>query len=72
VVTDKIKQIIAEKMDIEPERINNDTTFAELGLDSLDTVELIMAFEEEFGVSIEVDQEIKTISESAELIEKSL
>ena len=68
---EKIKDILAEKMDIDPTRINNDTTFAELGLDSLDTVELIMAFEEEFGVSLEMDEEIKTISDVANLIQKS-
>jgi acyl carrier protein len=70
-VMDKIKEILAEKMDIDPARISDETTFAELGLDSLDTVELVMAFEEEFEVSLEMNEEIKTVSDIAELIENS-
>jgi acyl carrier protein len=70
-VMDKIKEILAEKMDIDPARISDETTFAELGLDSLDTVELVMAFEEEFDVSLEMSEEIKTVSDIAELIENS-
>ncbi len=57
----KIKEIIAEKLGIKVEEINNEASFIDdLGADSLDTVELVMAFEEEYGVEIS-DEEAETI-----------
>jgi acyl carrier protein len=50
---EKIKKIIAEQLGVEEEDITPDSSFVEdLGADSLDTVELVMAFEEEFGIEI--------------------
>ena len=66
---EKIKNILAEHKDIEPSEIKPESTFAELGFDSLDTVELIMVFEEEFGVSLEMNEDIKTVGDVVELIE---
>ena len=51
--------------------VTADTAFADLGLDSLDTVELIMNVEEEFGVAISMDEPIKTVGALLELIEKN-
>ena len=50
---DKIKEIIIDKLGIDNEKITMDAKFIDdLGADSLDTVELIMQFEEEFGIEI--------------------
>ena len=50
---DKIKEIIIDKLSVEEGKITMDAKFIEdLGADSLDTVELIMQFEEEFGIEI--------------------
>jgi acyl carrier protein len=50
---EKVKKIIAEQLGVEEEDITPDSSFVEdLGADSLDTVELVMAFEEEFGIEI--------------------
>jgi acyl carrier protein len=50
---DRVKKIIAEQLDVNPEQVTPEASFIEdLGADSLDTVELIMAFEEEFGAEI--------------------
>jgi len=51
---DKVKSIIVEQLDIKnPEQVKDDASFIEdLGADSLDTVELVMRFEEEFGAEI--------------------
>jgi acyl carrier protein len=49
----KVKDIIAEELGVEKEKLTGDASFMEdLGADSLDTVELVMRFEEEFGIEI--------------------
>ena len=50
---DRVREIIASELGVEMEKVTDDASFVEdLGADSLDTVELVMAFEEEFGVEI--------------------
>jgi acyl carrier protein len=50
---DKVKEIIVEQLGVNADQVTNDASFIEdLGADSLDTVELVMAFEEEFGAEI--------------------
>jgi len=50
---DKVKDIIVEQLGVNADQVNEDASFIEdLGADSLDTVELVMAFEEEFGAEI--------------------
>ena len=52
-IEEKVKDIIIQQLDVKPEIITPDSRFVEdLGADSLDTVELVMAFEEEFGIEI--------------------
>jgi acyl carrier protein len=49
----KVKDIIINELGVEPEKVTPEASFVEdLGADSLDTVELVMAFEEEFGIEI--------------------
>ncbi len=67
-VMEKIVKILAENRDVDPSLITPETTFAELGLDSLDTVELLMAFEEEFGINLEMSEDLKTVGDVAKLI----
>lgn len=52
-IEERVKKVIAEELMIEVEAVDNAATFTELGADSLDTVELIMAIEEEFDITIE-------------------
>ncbi len=50
---DRVREIIANELGVEMEKVTDEASFVEdLGADSLDTVELVMAFEEEFGVEI--------------------
>lgn len=64
----KVKQLIAERFDRKLEEITDDAHFTEdLGADSLDTTELLMALEEEFG--LEIDDEANTITTVGEAIE---
>lgn len=52
-LADRVKQIIVKHLGVEEERVADDASFIEtLGADSLDIVELVMAFEEEFGIEI--------------------
>ena len=52
-IEDKVKDIIVEQLGVNADQVTDDASFTEdLGADSLDTVELVMAFEEEFGADI--------------------
>ena len=69
---DKIKSIVADQLGVDESQVTEDASFVDdLGADSLDTVELIMAFEEEFDVEIpdEDAQKIKTVKDVIEYIE---
>lgn len=66
----KIVTIIAEKLSIPQENITIDSTFKDLGADSLDIVEMIMNFEETFGIEIKDEdaEKIKSVSQVVDLI----
>ena len=69
---DKIKTIVAEQLGVDESQVTEDASFIDdLGADSLDTVELIMAFEEEFDMEIpdEDAQKIKTVKDVIDYIE---
>ena len=69
---ERVKKIICEQLGVEEDEVNPDAKFIEdLGADSLDTVELVMAFEEEFGIEIpdEDAEKITRVKEAIEYIE---
>ena len=71
---DKIKEVIIDKLGVEESAITKDAHFVDdLGADSLDTVELIMEFEEEFGIEIpdEDAEKITTVANALEYIKKA-
>ncbi len=71
-VAEKVKSIIAENLDVDEQEITPDASFTEdLGADSLDIVELVMAFEEAFGIEIpdEDAEKITRVREAIEYIE---
>ena len=68
-VSDKVKSIIVEQLGVDEEEVTPDASFVDdLGADSLDTVELVMAFEEEFGIEIP-DEDAETITRVKEAVE---
>lgn len=72
-VEDKIKSIIAEQLGVKIEEVNPEASFIDdLGADSLDTVELIMALEEEFGVEIpdEDAEKMTTVGDAIKYIQQ--
>ena len=65
----RVREIIAQELGVEQEKVTDEANFVEdLGADSLDTVELVMAFEEEFGVEIP-DEDAEKITRVKEAIE---
>lgn len=69
---DKIKSIVADQLGVDESQVTEDASFVDdLGADSLDTVELIMSFEEEFGVEIPDTEaeKIKTVQDVINYIE---
>ncbi len=69
----KVKEIIINELGVEPEKVTADASFVEdLGADSLDTVELVMAFEEEFGIDIpdEDAEQMRTVGHAIEYLKE--
>ena len=71
----RVKAIIVDKLGVEESEVTNEASFTnDLGADSLDTVELIMEFEKEFGISIPDDQaeKISTVGAAIDYIDEQL
>ena len=71
---DKVKNIVVEQLGVEADEVQIESTFIDdLGADSLDIVELIMAFEEEFNIEIpdEAAEKIKTVQDVVTYIEQN-
>ena len=69
---DKIAKYLSEQMDIAVEDITPDTTFESLGIDSLDTVEMIMDLEDDLGIELELEDKVATIGELVAFIESKM
>jgi acyl carrier protein len=72
-VQDRVKEIIVEQLGVNPDQVTPEAKFIEdLGADSLDTVELVMAFEEEFGAEIpdEDAEKMQTVGDVIKYIEE--
>ena len=73
-VFEKVKKIVVANLGVEPEKVTEDASFIEdLGADSLDTVELVMGLEEEFGIEIPDDaaEKILKVSDAVKYIEEN-
>ena len=71
-IAEKVKNIIVDKLSVEESEVTNEASFTnDLGADSLDTVELIIEYEKEFGISIPDDQaeKITTVGDAIAYIE---
>lgn len=71
-ISERVKKIVVEHLGVEQEKVTDNASFIDdLGADSLDTVELVMAFEEEFGVEIPDDaaETIQTVGDAIRFLE---
>ena len=73
-IAERIKKIVVEHLDVEAEKVSESASFIDdLGADSLDNVELVMAFEEEFDVEIPDDaaETIQTVGDAIKFVESA-
>ena len=73
-IAERVKKIVIEHLGVDAEKVTENASFIDdLGSDSLDVVELVMAFEEEFGVEIPDDaaETIVTVGDAVKFLEKN-
>ena len=68
---DRVKKVVVEQLSVKDSQVVETASFTDLGADSLDTVELVMAFEEEFGIEIpdEDAEKIQTVKDAIDYID---
>lgn len=69
---EKIANYLADQLDLSADDITADTTFESLGVDSLDTVEMVMDLEDELGIELELEDKIATVGELVAFVESKL
>jgi len=69
-VLEHLIELLAEHADADPATITADTTFDSMGIDSLDTVEMLMELEDKLNIEIELDEKVATVGELAAFVEK--
>ncbi len=70
-VFDAVVKVIMERTDCNPEDVKPESTFKELSIDSLDTVELLMNLEDALGIEIELTQKVETVGDLVKFIEEN-
>lgn len=70
----KLREIIADVLNLDPNEITEESTFTSLGADSLDLLQVVMGLESEFGMEVAPEklENIKTVGEALELIRKEV
>ncbi|MDR1217479.1 MAG: acyl carrier protein [Oscillospiraceae bacterium] len=71
-VFERIAAIIAEHLGCAADSISRASTFEDLGIDSLDTVEMVMQLEEELGTELEIESKLGTVGELVDFVESKL
>ena len=71
-VFEKIKEIICDQLGVDANKVNLDTSFDDLGVDSLDLFQIIIEIEEKFDIRIEDTEGIKTVSDVVDFVEEKI
>ena len=69
-VFEAVQELLADRLECEPSEITMDSTFHDLGIDSLDTVDLLMELEDKLDISIELDEKVETVGDLVNFVEK--
>ena len=69
-IFDTIVELLVDRLECDPSEITMDSTFRDLGIDSLDTVDLLMELEDKLEISIELDEKIDTVGDLVHFVEK--
>ena len=67
-VFEAVAELIAERNDSDPAEITRETRFQDVGIDSLDTVEMLMNLEDKIGVEIELSQKVETVGDLVDYV----
>ncbi|EKQ53779.1 MULTISPECIES: acyl carrier protein [unclassified Clostridium] len=68
---EEIREVICEQLGIEKEEVSMETTFEDLGADSLDLFQIVIELEEKYNIQIEEVEGLKTIKDAVEYVEKN-
>lgn len=69
---EEIRDVICEQLEVSPEEVKLETSFEELGADSLDLFQVVIELEEKYGIQLEDAESIKTVKDAVEYVEKTL
>lgn len=69
---EKIAAYLAEQLDVPADEITMETTFESLGIDSLDTVEMVMDLESDLGIDLDLEEKVSTVGELVAFVESKL
>ncbi len=70
-VFEAVAELLAERLECEVSEIKMESTFHDLGIDSLDTVDLLMELEDKLNISIELTEKVETVGDLVTFIEKN-
>ena len=68
-IFEAIAELIADRLEVSADSVKPESSFRDLGIDSLDTVELLMDLEDKLGMEIELDQKVETVGDLVAFIE---
>lgn len=71
-IFEEIRDVICEKLEVEKEEVSIDTTFEELGADSLDLFEVVIELEEKYNIELEDAEKIKTVQDAVKYVEEKI
>ncbi|NLK95807.1 MAG: acyl carrier protein [Clostridiales bacterium] len=69
-IFEEIREVICEQLEVAPEDVKLETTFEELGADSLDLFQVVIEIEEKFGIQLDDAENIKTVKDAVDYVEK--
>ena len=72
IIFEEIRDVICEKLEVEKDEVSIDTTFEELGADSLDLFEVVIELEEKYNIELEDAEKIKTVQDAVKYVEEKI